>query len=126
MLVGNSLLKPKGFGVDGDGGIGDGRNFFGATEDVDDVDRFRDVFKAGIGFLAEDFGFVRIYGDDFVADALEVGSNFVGGTSGIGGESDDGDGFGVAEEVADGVGGIGSVSGEMKDHEDSMMVARKE
>ena len=79
LVVGDFLLEPEGFGVDGDGGIGDGRNFFGAAENVDDVDGFGDVFEARIGFLAEDFGFVGIDGNDVVTGGLEVGGDFVGG-----------------------------------------------
>ncbi len=121
LLVRDSLLEPEGFGVDGDGGIGDRGNFSGAAEDVDDVDGFGDIFEARVGFLAQDFGFVGIDGDDFVACGLQVGGHLVGGPEGIGGESDDGDDFGVAEEIGDGVGGVGSVVREMEDHCDSMM-----
>jgi hypothetical protein len=98
-------LEPKDFGFDGDGGIGYRRNIFGAAEDVNDVDRIGDVFEAGIGFFAEDFGFVGIDGNDAIADGLEVGSDCVAGTGGIRGETDYGDGFGGAEEVEDWVGG---------------------
>lgn len=79
-LVGNSLLEPERFGVDGDGGIGDRWNFFGAAEDVDDVNGFWDVFKTSIGLLAKNFGFVGIDRDDFVTDGLKVGRDFVRGT----------------------------------------------
>lgn len=61
------LLEPEDFGTDGDGGIGDGRDVFRAAEDVDDVDGFGNVFEAGIGLAAEDFGFVGIHGNDFIA-----------------------------------------------------------
>jgi len=125
LLVLDSLLEPKGSGVDGDGGIGDRGNFFGAAEDVDDVDGFWDVFKTSIRFLAKNFGFVGIDGDDFITNGLKVGRDFVGGAAWIGGESDDGDGFGMAEEIGDGVGEIGSVVREMEDHCDSMMETEK-
>ncbi len=41
----NSLLRPQTFGVDNDGGIGDGRDILGAAEDIDDVDRDRHVLR---------------------------------------------------------------------------------
>jgi hypothetical protein len=115
--VSDAQLKPQSFGFDGDGGIGYGRNVFGAAEDVDDIDGMGDDFQAGIGFFAEDFGFVGVDGNDAVAGGLEVGGDFVGRTAGIGGEADDGDGFGGAEEIGDGVGGWKSVVWEMKVHE---------
>jgi hypothetical protein len=99
----NSLLQPQTFGVDNDSGIGDGGDMFGAAEDIYDVDGNGHVFEARIGLLAEDFGFVGIDRNDLVANALEVRRDFVGGTERIGGEADDGDGFGVAEQVGDGV-----------------------
>ena len=99
--VGNSLLEPQRFGADRDGGIGDGGNVLCAAEDVDDVDGKWNVFEAGVGFFAEDFGFVGIDGDDFVAGTLEVGRDFVGRSSGVRGETDDGNGFGGAEEIKD-------------------------
>ena len=69
VLVLDSLLHPDNFCADGDGAIDDGRNVFGAAKDVDnfDVVGFRDVFETQIGFFAEDFGFVGIYGDDAIA-----------------------------------------------------------
>lgn len=109
-------MEPKGFGVDGDSGIGYGRNFFGAAENVDDADGDGDVFEARIRFLAEDFGFVGIDGDDGVTGGLEVGGDFVGGAARIRGKTDDGDGFGLAEEIGDGVRSGGSVGGEMDLH----------
>ena len=78
--VGDALLEPEAFGADGDGGIGYGRDVFDAAEDVDDVDRDRDVFEASVGFLAEDLGFVRVHRDDLVAGTLEVGGHLMGGT----------------------------------------------
>ena len=102
--------------MDGDSGIGYGRNFFGAAENVDDVDGDGDVFEARIGFLAKDFGFVGIDGDDGVTGGLEVGGDFVRGAARIRGKTDDGDGFGLAEEIGDGVGSGGSVGGEMDLH----------
>jgi hypothetical protein len=115
--VGNSLLEPESFSVDGDGRVGYGRDVFRAAEDVDDVDGEWNVFEAGIGFFAENFGFVGIDGNDLVADGLQVGSDLVGGAAGIGGEPDDGDGFRVAEEIADGIGGIRQVVRKVEEHE---------
>ena len=115
-IVGDPLLKPERFGVDGDGGIADGRNVFGAAEDIDDVDGAGGVFQAGIRFFAEDFGFVGVDGDDFVAGALEVGGDLVRGTRGVGGEADYGDGFGGAQEITDWVGSGSGVVWEMDEH----------
>jgi hypothetical protein len=115
--VGDSLLEPQRFGVDGYGRIGYRRHFLGTAEDVDDVDGNGDVFQSGIGFLAQDFGYVRIYRYDFVADGLEIGRHAVGGSEGIGGEADYGDGFGVSEQIGDGIGRFWRVVGEMKVHE---------
>ena len=69
VLVFDSQLHPYYFCADGDGALDDGRNVFGAAKDVDnfDVVGFRDVFKTRIGFFAEDFGFVGIYGDDAIS-----------------------------------------------------------
>ena len=114
--VGNSLLQPEGFGVDGDGGVGYGRDIFRAAEDVDNVDGERDVFEAGVGFFAEDFGFVGIDGDDFIAGALEVRGDLVGRAARVGGEADDGDGFGRAKKIADRVGGYGRAFGRLHEH----------
>jgi hypothetical protein len=114
--VSDLLLEPEGFGVDGDGGIGDGRDVGRTAENVDDVDRFWDVFEAGIGFLAEDFGFVWVDGNDFVAGGLEIGGYLIRGAGRIGGEADDSDGFGLVEELGDRVGGGGGVIGEVEEH----------
>jgi hypothetical protein len=104
--VREALLKPEAFGANCDGGIGDAGNAVGTAEDVDYVDGDGDVFEAGIGFLAEDLGFVGIDGDNLVAGALKVGSDFVRGTHRIRGETDDGDGFGFAEQLCDRVGEV--------------------
>ena len=109
--VGNSLLEPEGFGVDRDGGIGDRGNVLWAAEDVDDIDGKWNVFEAGVGFFAQDFGFVGIDGDDFVAGALEVGRDFMRRSTRIGRETDDGDGFRGAEEIKDWVVGRGKLVG---------------
>lgn len=109
-------LEPDRFGADGDGGVDDGRHFFGAAEDVDDVDGLGNVFQTRVGFRAEHFPFVGIDGNDAVADGLEIGGDFVAGASGIGGESDNGDGFRAAEEIEDGIGGRGRVVGEIEFH----------
>jgi len=114
--VGDSELQPQSFGADGDGGIGNGRDSFGAAEDVDDVNGDGDVFETGVGFFAEYFPFVRIDGNDAIADGLEVSGDFVGRTGGIGGEADYGDGFGGAEELGDEVGGRKGVVWEMEEH----------
>jgi hypothetical protein len=114
--VGDVLLEPENFGADGDGGIGDGRNVFRTAEDVDDVDGFGDIFEARVGFDAENLGFVGIDGNDFVADGLEVGGDFVGRAKGIGGETDDSDGFGGAENFGDGVRRRGSSVGAVEVH----------
>lgn len=120
--MGDAKLEPESFGANGDCGIGDRGDFFGAAEDVDDVDGDGDIFEAGIGFLAEDFGFVGVDGDDGVAGALEVGGDFVGGTKGVGGEADYGDDFGLAEEIGDEVEGWTHLVGEMELHDRWMNV----
>ena len=114
--MGDLLLEPESFGLNGDGGIGDGRDVFGAAEDIDDVDGFGNVFDAGIGFLTEDFGFVGVDGDDFVAGGLQVGGYFVGGASGIGGEADHRNGLGLAQEIGDWIRSGGRVVGEVEEH----------
>jgi len=109
-------LEPDGFGTNGDGGVDDGRNFFGATEDVDDVDGFGDFLQSRKGFRAEHFPFVGIDGNNAIADGAEVGRDFVAGASGVGREADDGDGFCAAEEIEDGIGGGRGVVGEIEFH----------
>ena len=125
-FVGDSLLEPEGFGVNGDGGIGHARDVFGAAKDVNDVNGERNVFESRVRFLAEHFGFVGIDGDDFVAGGLEVGGDAVRWTEAAGGKADDGDGFGAAEEIADRVGGCGRVCGEMEEHVRWMNVTGQE
>jgi hypothetical protein len=115
--VGNSLLEPEDFGADGDGGVRELWNIFGAAEDVYDVDGFGNVFEARVGFLAEDFCFLGIDGNDFVPGGLEVGGDGVGGTETIGGEAHDGDGLRGAQDLGDGVGGRRDVGAEVKKHE---------
>jgi len=114
--VGNSLLEPEDSGANGDGRIGDGRNVFGAAEDIDDVDRLRNVLEAGVGFLAEDLGFVGIDRDDFVADGLKIGSDFMGWAAGIGRKTDDGNGFGFPKDLSYRVGGKRGVVRQVKQH----------
>jgi hypothetical protein len=104
-FVRDSLLEPEGFGVDGDRGIGDRRDVRWTPKDVDDVDRERNVLEARVGFFAQDFGFVGIDGHDLVAGGLQVGGDAVGRAETVRGKTDDGDGFGVAEKIADGIGG---------------------
>jgi hypothetical protein len=103
VLVFNSLLHPDNFCADGDGAVDDRRDVFRAAKDVDnfDVVRFRNVFQAWVGFFAEDFDFVGIYGDDAVAGGLHVLSDAKTGTPGIGREADYRDGFIVFEDVGD-------------------------
>lgn len=114
--AGNPLLQPECFGVDGYGSVGHWGNFLGAAEDVHDVDGLGDIFQARVGFFAEDFRFVGIDRDNFVSGGLEVGGDFVRRAAWVGGEAHYGDGFGAAEKVGDGVGGVGSLVGEMKLH----------
>lgn len=116
-VVGNSLLEPEDLGVDSHGGSGNRWHIFGTPENVNDVDGFGDVFQARVGFLAEDFGFVGIDGNNFVSRGLEIGGDGVGGAKAIGGEADNSDGFGRAEDVGDGVLGGRSVGSEVKEHE---------
>jgi len=47
---------------------------------------------------------------------LQIGGDFMGRAAGIGGEADYGDGFGGAEEIADGVGSGSGGVGEMEEH----------
>jgi hypothetical protein len=74
VFVLDSLLHPDYFCADGDGAVDDGRDVFGAAKDVDDFDvvGFRYFFEAWVGFFAEHFPFVGIYGDDAVAGGLYV------------------------------------------------------
>ena len=85
VLVFDSLLHPDYFCADGDGAVDDGRDVFGAAKDVDDFDvlRFRYFFEAWVGFFAENFGFVGIYGNDAVAGGLYVLSDAETGATGI-------------------------------------------
>lgn len=118
--VDDTELKPDGFGVNGDRGVDDRGNFFAAAKNVDDVDGIEDVFEASIGFLAEHFPFVRVDGNDAVADRLEVGRNFVAGAGRIGRETDNGDGFCEAEKIEKWVGTGWPVVGEINFHFSSM------
>jgi hypothetical protein len=86
VLVFNSLLHPDYFCTDCDGAVDDRRDVFGAAKNIDNFDvlRFWDVFEAWIGFVAKDFGFVRIYGDNAIASGLYVLSYAETGATGIG------------------------------------------
>ncbi len=119
-LVDDSLLEPQDFGVDSDGGIGNRGNVFRAAEDVDDIDLFRDVFEAFVGFLAEDFRFVWINGDDAESDGLQILGYLETRTGGIGGKADDGDRLCFAQNVGNGIGRGSRVIGEMKLHRNWM------
>jgi hypothetical protein len=120
VLVFDSQLHPDYFCADGDGAVDDGRDVFGAAKDVDDFDvvGFWDVFQTRVGFFAEDFGFVGIYGDDAVAGGLHVLRDAETGTSWIGREADDGDGFIVCEDVGDQVITVRPVFGNGRFHGD--------
>jgi hypothetical protein len=119
--VRDALLEPEHFGVDGDGGIGYGRNVSGAAEDFDDINGFEDVFQACVGFFAEHFSFVGIDGDDAVAGGLQVSGDFMAGAGGVGRKTDHRDGFGGAEELGDGIRGGSGVVRKVKEHGDWMM-----
>jgi hypothetical protein len=86
VFVLNSLLHPDYFCADGNGAVDDRRNVFGAAKDVDDFDvlGFWNVFQAGIGFFAEDIGFVGVYGNDAVPGGLYVLSDAKTGAPGVG------------------------------------------
>jgi hypothetical protein len=86
VLVFDSLLHPDSFCADGDGAVNDRRDIFGAAKNINNFDvlRFWDVFEAWVRFLAEDFGFVGIYGDDPISDGLYVLSYAETGAAGIG------------------------------------------
>ena len=87
--------------------------------------RFRSVFQAWVGFFAEDFGFVGIYGDDAIAGGLHVLSDAKTGTPGIGREADYRDGFVVFEDVSDYVITAWPVFGDGCFHGDGVMRAPK-
>jgi hypothetical protein len=109
-------LQPENFCADGHGGIGDGRNVFGAAEDIHDVNRLGNVLETGVGFLAEDGGFVGVDGNDAVAGGLQVGGDAVAGAGRVGGETNDSNGFGRAKDVGNGISGRYGGVGEMKFH----------
>jgi len=92
----DSLLKPQGFCMNGNSGIGDARNLFDAAKDVHDIDGNGNILQTGVGSLAEDFGFVGINGNDGVAGGLKVSRDLVRGASGIGRQTNDRDGRGMA------------------------------
>ena len=85
---------------------------------------FRDVFETGIGFFAEDFGFVGIYGDDAVAGGLHVLRDAETGARGIRGEADYRDGFRVFEDVGDCVIAVRPSIGDGCFHGDGLLFAR--
>jgi hypothetical protein len=118
--VGDFLLEPEGFGFDSDSGVGHGRDIFGAAENVDDVDGFRDVFETRKGFMAQHFRFVGIDGDDAIARRLEVGCDLVRGARRIRRQTNHGDGFGIAEEIGNGVRSGARVLWEVDSHGDWM------
>jgi hypothetical protein len=84
---------------------------------------FRDVFETGIGFFAEDFGFVGIYGDDAVAGGLHVLRDAETGAPGIRGEADYRDGFIVFEDVGDCVITVRPIIGDGYFHGDGLLFA---
>ena len=84
-LVDDSLLEPHDFSVDSDGGISNRGNVFGAAEDIDDIDFFWDIFEAAVGFLAEDFRFIWVNGNDAEPDGLKILGYLETRTGGVGG-----------------------------------------
>ena len=102
--TGDSLLKPQRFCMNSNSGIGDTRNLLDAAKDVHDIDADGNILETGVGFLAEDFGFVGIDGNDGVAGGLKVSRDLVRGASRIRREADDRNGLGMAEQISDGVG----------------------
>ena len=109
-------MKPEELGADFYGAEDVGKDFLGATEDVDQIDWFGDFFQGGVTFLAEDFPFVWIHRDDAVADRLQVSGYFVAGAGGVRGETYYGDDFSLFEDVGDWVGGEGGVVWFMETH----------
>ena len=84
----DTLLHPDDFSADGDGTGYDGWDVFTAAEDVDDFnvcggDSGGGGFQGGLGFFAQDFGFVGIYRDDAVAGGLNIFGDVVAGALGI-------------------------------------------
>lgn len=116
--VGDSLLHPDYCCADFDGAVDYWRDVFGAAEDVDDFDvvRWRDVFETRVGFFAEDFCFVGIYGNDAVAGGLHVLGDAEAGACGAGRKANDGDGFVFFQDVGDDVGALLRVIGERDVH----------
>jgi hypothetical protein len=116
--IGDSLLHPDYFCADYDGTVDDGGDVFGAAKNVDDFDvvRWRDVFETRVGFFAEDFCFVGIYGDDAEAGGLHVLGDAEAGARGPGRQAYDGDGFVVFQDVSDDVGAVRGVIGERGVH----------
>lgn len=101
-LVFDAELEPERLGADLDGLAGDFRGLVGAAEDVDEVDGAGNVEKRGVGRLAKNLFLLGVDGDDLVADFLKGLGDAEAGAGGVGAESDDGDGAGLAEDFFEG------------------------
>lgn len=71
-LIDDAGLQPKRFRANGDGIVSDGGYCIGLAEDVYNVNLLRDIAQRSITFFAQDFRFIRVDRDDFIAFALEI------------------------------------------------------
>ena len=101
LRVFNSFLHPHAAGLYLNGSFHYFRNKCWAPKDLHNIYGNWDVLLSRIAFFAEDGGLVRIYGDDFVADRLQVFSHMEAGAHAIAGESDDRNRFAGIQYVRD-------------------------
>ena len=99
--VDDAELEPHRLRVDGDRLVGELAGRVGATEDVDHVDRERDVGQRRVALLAQHGRRRRVDRDDALAAPLQVGSDLVRRAARVTGEADHGPRLAVLEHEAD-------------------------
>src|ERR1700683_312675 len=103
LRVFNAELHPGHFGSRTDGAVYRCGNFRRTTKNIPDLNRLRHCLQPGVAFLAEDFGFVRIHGNDPVARRLHVFADAEAGTRRIRREADDTDRVVLLQNFSDGI-----------------------
>ena len=77
LRVDHTFLHPYAARADANRGFDDLWNELRAAEHVHDIDVLGNILQARIGFFAQDFRLLRVYGNDAVARRLQVFSNAV-------------------------------------------------
>src|SRR5699024_3001723 len=100
----DAQLQPEVFGADGGCFLGDLRGVFGATEHIDHIDLYGNVFQGGIDRVAQNL--TALFGQDRVDEidvvgrgGQQVGRHEIRGALELIGCPNDGDRFDIAQDV---------------------------